>query len=78
MPVEFRGEVISVMVKSKKTRVQVRGEDGDFHSEEIVQKIGRIQLEFDGDSVDVTKLAAFIAEAPVRLEMASTQERFGG
>ena len=75
MPVEFYGEVINVQVKSKKTRVTVRNEAGKAETMEIVQKIGRIQLEFDGESVDVTKLAKFIAEAPVRLELASTQER---
>lgn len=76
MPVEFYGEVLNVQVKSKKTRIQVRNEDGNFETVEVVQKIGRIQLEFDGESVDVTKLAQFIATAPVRLELASTQERF--
>lgn len=76
MPVEFYGEVVSLQVKSKKATARVLNEAGKPEVIEVVQKIGRILLEFNADSVDVTRLARFIQDQPVRLELGSTQERF--
>ena len=78
MAIEFYGEVVNLQVKSKKSTIRVLNEAGKTEVIESVQKVGRILLEFNADSVDVTRLASFIADTPVRLELASTQERFPG
>ncbi len=71
MPVNFEGEILAVQVKSKKIKVK----DGDTTFEEI-QRIGRITIEFDADSVDVTGIADLTNGKSITLSFAGTQRSF--
>ena len=68
-PVKFEAKVINVQVKSK--TVKEKTEDGLVY--ESTEKIGRITLEFDGETTDVASLARFIEGRYVHLGIASTQ-----
>lgn len=74
MSVKFNGEVLSMQVKSKK--IKERGEGGLTY--ETVVKVGRITIEFDGDSVDVAALAEIVHGRAITLEADEMQRGFAG
>ena len=65
--VKFSGELIAVSVKTKKTKAGTEGEE--------VEKIGRLTIEFDGDSVDVAGLAELVSGRRITLELDDPQRR---
>lgn len=71
MAVTFRGEVLAVQVKSKKSKISVKEGGG-----EMIEKIGRITIQFDGDAVDATALADLVHGRLVTLALENTQRGF--
>lgn len=65
MAVTFRGEVLSVQVKSKKLHANTDDEE--------VEKIGRLTIQFDGYAVDATALAELVHGRLITLALDNTQ-----
>ncbi len=53
---KIHAEVLNVAIKAKK--VKERGEDGTVF--ESVQRVGRMTIEFDGETTDIGELQKFV------------------
>lgn len=71
--VKFSARVTKVLIKEKAVK---HGKGEDAYEETI--RIGTVQMEFDGDSVDLEALRAFIGVEGAALGLADTQMNLGG
>lgn len=75
MSIKFQTRVTKVEVREKKIKIPGSPEMGDDY---IVQKIGKLTLEFDGDRVDTSQLAEFVGKDGSYIGLADTQMQLGG
>lgn len=72
MAVNFDAKVVNVTVKAKERKE--KGEDGGMYI--TFERVGRLTLEFDGESVDVAALGDLIHGRHIGLVVEDTQKRF--
>ena len=73
MAISIQGEVTNLQVKAKK--VKQRGEGGVVY--ESVERVGKLTLEFDAETVDVAELGKLINGRWIKLELEDPQMSFG-
>ena len=73
MAISIQGEVTNLQVKAKK--VKQRGEGGVVF--ESVERVGKLTLEFDAETVDVAELGKLINGRHIKLELEAPHARPG-